>query len=142
TTFQVTSVPGATRYTLYIKDTTTGQLPLGTPAWQINGGSFTIPFPPVAGDNYVWYISAYDAYGNLLYQSSTNTFVLSTATDLAGPPTPSPLGGPATATPTLQWSPVANAVGYEVEILDVTAGITGSPPSLTPVIGTSDTVSP
>ncbi len=142
TTFQVTSVPGATRYTLYLEDTTTGKLPLGTGAWQINGGSYSLPFPPVAGDNYEWSISAYDAYGDLLYQSPIHTFVLSTATDLAGPPTPSAPGGTAGPTPTLQWSAVANAVGYEVEILDVTAGVTGSPPSLTPVSGTSDTVSP
>ncbi len=141
TTFQVTSVPGATRYTLYIKDTTTGQLPLGTPAWQINGGSYTLPFPPVAGDTYAWYVSAFDAYGNLLYQSSTNSFVLSTATDLAGPPTLIPFSGPVTAAPTFQWSTVSNAVGYEVEILDITDDATGSLPSLTPVEVTSYTPS-
>ena len=32
--------------------------------------------------------------------------------------------GPITfSTPTLQWSPVANAVGYEVELTDTTAGV-------------------
>ncbi len=141
TTFQVTSVPGATRYTLYIKDTTSGQFPLGTDAWQINGGSYTLPFPPVAGDNYEWYVSAYDVYGNLLYQSITNTFVLSTATDLSGPPMLIPFSGPVTAAPTFQWSTVTNAVGYEVEILNITDGETGSLPSLTPVEVTSYTPS-
>ena len=137
TTFQVTSVPGATRYTLYLKDTTSGQLPLGTGAWQIDGGSYTLPFPPVAGDTYQWYVSAYGVSGKLLYQSPTATYVLSTATDLAGPPTPSPLVGPVTAAPTLQWSPVTNSTGYEVEIIDTTAGANGGFPYSAAVDGTS-----
>ena len=140
-TFAVTSVAGASRYTLYLRDTTTGQYPLGTTAWQINGGSYTLPFPPFAGDNYEWYISAYDAFGNLLYQSPTATYVLSTATDLAAPPKPSSLVGPITTTPTLQWSPVANAVGYEVELTDTTAGVDHQfPPS--PMPSTSPPTSP
>ena len=146
-TLQWSPVPSAVGYKLYITDTTTGQpipgSPVSVPAGTGSGDlSYPLAAPLPASDNYAFYVRAVFADGSLSPPGSTDSFSLSTASDLAGPPTPGgPAGSSGSLQPTFRWSStVASAAGYQIEIKDVTAGTIGVVLSPTSVIGTSYTL--
>jgi hypothetical protein len=112
-------VATATDYNVVVFDQTSGSIALnvysGDP-YQVGAGS-AFGQPLINGHTYVWYVFGYDAAQPATVNGkwATQSFTVS------GPPIgiPTPLG-PApsstvnTATPKLQWSPVAGATGYDL----------------------------
>ena len=136
--FQWTPVPNAVGYSLYLKDTTTSQILY--PGIPVNGLMYTPPTPLADADSYDWYVRAIYSDGTLGPAPPGADFGISDASDLAGPPTPTfanPLASG--ATPTFQWSPVANATGYQIEVFDTTNGKINSPQAPITVNATSYT---
>jgi hypothetical protein len=127
-TLQWSPVPGAAGYELYLEDTNSSTQVLD--GFPLITTSYTISAPLNNGDSYEWYVQAYDDFGNI--GSAPTALVFSISAPTVSVPTPEPtgpIGQVKGATPTLQWSPVANAVGYSLYITDTTTGqpIPGSP---------------
>jgi hypothetical protein len=122
--FQWSAVPGAAFYVLTVLDLEPSAVP---PAYYypISGTSFTpTSFPLLNGHTYQWFVSA---------------VVTSDSAEVDGPPSPiadfavsipgiavldSPVSGATltTATPTLAWSPVQGADGYNLYLRDSSDG--------------------
>ncbi len=127
-TFQWSPVAGAAGYDLYLEDTTAGTQVFG--GLPVISTSYVVAAPLNNGDHYQWYVSAYDNYGDIGLAPTPLAFTVSVPQVSVPAPQPTgPIGQVKGATPTLQWSPVANAAGYNVYINDTTTGkpIPGSP---------------
>jgi uncharacterized repeat protein (TIGR01451 family) len=115
-TFQWSASPGATGYYLTLTDQTTGRTLLDSQPVTVT--SYTLGAPLSTSDTYQWQVSAYDGAGDVSAASAPVSFTV--AVNLAAP-TLTPLASPVpTAAPTLQWSAVANAAGYNVHVVDTT----------------------
>jgi hypothetical protein len=135
--FQWTKVPNAVGYALYVKDTTTGNIVYSGLA--VNGLSYQPSSPLPGNDTFDWYVRAIYSDGTLGPAPAGADFGVTTAADLAGPPTPSLPVGTTDASPTFRWSAVTGATGYELQVLDTTGGSISYPLTPTPVNGTSYT---
>jgi predicted phage tail protein len=89
-------------------------------AYTAAGTAFTPPAPLLATVIH-WRVRAVDAAGNVSAPSAVRTLTINTPTNMA--PTPN---RHTTATPTLTWTPVTGALGYEVQVFPV-ATFTGTP---------------
>ena len=130
---------GAAGYDLYLQDTTSGNQIFN--ALPIITTSYAVSAPLTNGDTYQWYVQAYDNYGDIGLPPAPLTFSISLPPATAAIPEPTgPIGKTKGATPTLQWSPVPNAVGYDLYVTDTTTGqpIPGSPFSVPAGTGTGD----
>jgi hypothetical protein len=115
-TLQWSASTGATGYYLTLTDQTTGRTLLDS--LSLTATSYTVSVPLSASDMYQWQARAYDGTGNVSTASAPVTFTVTP--NLAAPALVSLASPVPTATPTLQWSAVANAAGYNVHLLDTT----------------------
>lgn len=106
-TFVWASVPGASRY----------QMLLGTsnPPVDIVANSSALHFTPAApliATTYYWQIRAIDAAGNVSAWSSPRNLIIQSSTNAA------PVRNYYTVAPTLSWTSINRATGYEVQVSD------------------------
>ena len=131
-------------YNLYINDTTTGKPIPGSPVSVPAGGGGDLSYPlsnplPVS-DSYSFYVRTVFADGSLGPPGQTDDFH---ALHRLRPRRPASSGKAPWVTPrprpqpTFQWSAVADAAGYEIEIEDTTANTIGYVLYPTSVTGTS-----
>jgi hypothetical protein len=112
---------------VYVNDTSTGKPIPGSPfsvAASNGQGELSYPLssPLPVSDGYAYYVRAVFADGSTGPSGNTESFTLTTASDLAGPPAlVGPVGTTSSTVPAFSWSPVTNAAGYDIEIEDTTA---------------------
>ena len=146
-TLQWTSVPRAAGYDLYVINPAGEQVP-GSPfsvQAPTGGGSglisYTLPTALTQSGAYQFYVRALFTDNSLGQPGATAEFTISTASDLAGPPSPvSPSGLAASTQPTFFWMPVVNAAYYEIEVQDLTGGTISNVLDPTLVTGLSYTL--
>ncbi len=142
-TFSWNPVAGATQYTLWVNDVTTGT---GKVIFLTNLTSPSFPSTTAlhAGDAYRWWVQASAPGG---YQSAWSNAADFSVT-LATPTLIGPTGTVGNTQPTFAWNAVTGATNYTLVIRDVTAGtqvfnqsVTGTSYSSTPPLKTGDSFS-
>jgi hypothetical protein len=130
-TLEWSAVSGASGYDVYLEDTTTDTQVLdGLP---VIATSYVVAAPLNNGDSYQWYVTAYDNFGDIGVAPAALDFTVDVPPTNVPTPNPTgPIGKDTTTTPTLQWTPVPMAVGYELYVNDTTLNqpIPGSPVSV------------
>ncbi len=111
-TFSWNSVTGASSYSVYLTDQTTG-VTVVTPI--PTGTSWTPSQPLTLGDSFVWWAGAVN--GQTTAWSSSLTFRIA-------PTASGPSGTIATGLPTFSWNSVTGASSYSVYLTDQTTGVT------------------
>ncbi len=112
---------GATQYTVWVQDQTTGAVVINNP--NVSGTTWTSTLALTPGDSYIWYVGGSSSSRGLTW-SKGQTFTLNALA------VPVPQAGPSGALaphlgydmPTLSWNAVAGADHYDVWISDLTTG--------------------
>jgi hypothetical protein len=117
-TLQWSPVTGASGYYLYLGDTTTGTQIYD--ALPVISTSYQVTAPLKNGDSYLWYVTAYDNYGNISIAPAALAFTVNVPPAAVLVPNPVPIGHPVGETPTLQWTTVPMATSYDLFITDST----------------------
>ncbi len=122
-TLRWTTVAGASSYSVFLYDATTG-------AWDLYGqntgssGSYTPSTPLTPGQSYVWTVAALSSNGQAATFASWDDFQLAA---LAAPTLRGPSGLIAASSgydlPILTWTTVAGAASYGVFLYDATVGV-------------------
>jgi hypothetical protein len=116
-TFTWAAVTGASSYSLFVQDRTTGQVDVYQSVGDVTSYTVTSSQALTPGHNFVWYVGA-TVNGTLSYYGP-QAFALA-----PGQLTPANAStipeGPGYLTPTFTWVGVAAATGYEVYLLDTT----------------------
>lgn len=123
-TFTWTAVPGAARYELSVDDLTTGQGQVLS-ATNITGTSFTAPTALEAGHEYRWRVRAFNDENSATEFSTSATFTLTAASQIAPPMLQGPIGTTIDATPTFSWTAVEGAARYDLWVNNATTGQNG-----------------
>ena len=118
-TFQWSAVSGATGYTFYLNNSTTGAMAIN--GLQVVGTSYS-GVTLDNGSTYQWWVTASDAVGDSSPTPQPQSFTV-TASSL-GTPQPIAPGGTVSLTPTFVWVPVAGADGYYLTVVDTTTDTT------------------
>jgi hypothetical protein len=119
------AVPGALGYSLFLQDTTTNSLVLNGVA--VGTTSYTPGAALTDGDNYTWYVQANDGSGNTSPSSQALGFTVALPPVQVGVPSEiAPTANVTTSTPSFQWTQVPGAVGYQLQILDMTTNTAGA----------------
>ncbi|MBX9678123.1 MAG: hypothetical protein K2X38_05110 [Gemmataceae bacterium] len=121
-TFTWDVVTGATRYDIWVNNSTTGESQVLRNR-NATTNSWTASTALTPGQTYRWWVQAYDASGNNPSEwSDTGEFRI----DPIGTPTPTaPAGAGYNARPTFDWSAVAAAKYYDLWIDNLTTGKSG-----------------
>ncbi len=134
-TFQWSAVPGAAGYDLIVDDVTAGTTVFT--AANLTGLSASTTTPLIIGHSYQWSVTAVDAEGNPGTSARAVGFTVVVPPPVVAPRPSTPIGTVKTARPILQWSTVAGATGYGVQIVDQTPGAHSSAFPLAHIAGTS-----
>ena len=121
-TFSWNSVPGTTRYALYVLDTTANTVLINT---TVVGNSYVATAGLTPGDSFSWYIGAVGTNGSgTVFNATPQNFTLAA---LAAPVPVNPLSGTVLAAtgydqPTFSWQAVTGANHYSIVVSDTTSG--------------------
>ena len=121
-TFSWNSVPGTTRYALYVLDTTANTVLINT---TVVGNSYVATAGLTPGDSFSWYIGAVGTNGSgTVFNATPQNFTLAA---LAVPVPVNPLSGTVLAAtgydqPTFSWQAVTGANHYSIVVSDTTSG--------------------
>ncbi|MEP3481576.1 MAG: GEVED domain-containing protein [Fuerstiella sp.] len=133
-TFAWSSVPGATRYVIWVNDDTNG-LTATVFDSEIEGTSFTPNDSLLAGRHRVW-VRAFNGTTALTAWSNPSTFIVTEST--AAPqiiPRAITLGQTSATTtstvPAITWNHVAGAASYELQVLDTSGAVLQSVSGIT-----------
>jgi hypothetical protein len=124
--FQWSSVPGAVGYVVYVADPAAFEtedefFSLGV---QVTSNSYTPTDPLIDGLTYKWQVCALLDQAGVEAPGPTSDPIVFTVS-VPAPPAVNAVGDSGTlktATPTLQWSTVSGAAGYDVYLEDTTTG--------------------
>lgn len=115
-TLEWSSSSGATGYFLSVVDQSSNTTVVDSVP--LTGTSYRLSVPLSTTSTYVWQVSAYDDAGNSSPASDPVDFTVTATID---PPTLDTLVDPVTTTtPTLSWSQVTSAAGYNLYLIDTT----------------------
>lgn len=121
-TFAWTAAPGAVRYDLWVNDLTTGQIGVIRRA-DVTSTHWTDESSLALGHSYVWAVRGINADGIGGEWSEHRWFTVKAP--VGTPSAISPLGQQFGATQTFEWSPVRDAVRYDLWVNDLTTRQSG-----------------
>ncbi|HEY2156626.1 MAG TPA: S53 family peptidase [Isosphaeraceae bacterium] len=132
---QWTAVAGATAYALTIVDTANPASPIVNQLI-VSGTSYTLSSPLPYGHTFLWSVQVQLGPNSYGVSSAFSAFTIA---PLGAPGPSGPASGATltTASPTIQWSSIAGAVGYALTLTDLTSA--SAPLTIQGIAGTSYT---